>query len=109
MTEIFWITTEPSAVALRKSSLYDSWWDNLPDAMLVVALREDAPYHVHPSRRSGEIGIRTRLKIWRPSRTCRFESDLRHHLHRYSKASSPGAFLFADMWTINLSSFPTFL
>lgn len=28
--------------------------------------------------RSGEIGIRTRLKIWRPSRTCRFESDLRH-------------------------------
>src|SRR6185503_1614873 len=46
--------------------------------MLVVALREDAPYYVHPSRRSGEIGIRTRLKIWRPSRTCRFESDLRH-------------------------------
>src|SRR6185369_5411309 len=30
-------------------------------------LREDAPYHVHPSRRSGEIGIRTRLKIWRTS------------------------------------------
>jgi hypothetical protein len=50
-----------------------------------------------PDSKSGELHC-----------SCRFESDLRHHLHRYSKASWPGAFLFADMWTINLSSFPTF-
>jgi hypothetical protein len=43
----------------------------------LVALQRKGPYDVCPSRRSGEIGIRTRLKIWRPSRTCRFESDLR--------------------------------
>src|SRR6185503_1710366 len=32
-----------------------------------VALHRKAPYDVVPSRRSGEIGIRTRLKIWRGS------------------------------------------
>src|ERR1051326_464480 len=32
-----------------------------------VALRGKRPYDVSPSRRSGEIGIRTRLKIWRGS------------------------------------------
>ena len=46
----------------------------------IFALAGKAPYDVRPSRRSGEIGIRTRLKIWRPLRTCRFESDLRHHI-----------------------------
>ena len=32
-----------------------------------VANGGKGPYDVSPSRRSGEIGIRTRLKIWRGS------------------------------------------
>src|SRR5262245_8121623 len=33
----------------------------------LVALPRYSPYYVNPARRSGEIGIRTRLKIWRGS------------------------------------------
>src|SRR5262249_31224191 len=36
-------------------------------------------YYVNPKSRSGEIGIHTRLKIWRASSSFRFDSDLRHH------------------------------